>query len=180
MRSLLLAALAAAVFTASASAGHSNGTGPKNDLATGAGKFATIPQPGIFSAMEFSFSAHMTESGIHGNVNFRDVNTATTEGLNGKGSVECFDVRDNRAFVIFDFKDVRPFGEQVQHGALAVEDNGQPSDATPDRAIAAGITGAQGEPLVFPRDCPNALESVATFATLPVASGNVTVHEGTE
>jgi hypothetical protein len=179
MRSLLLAALAAAVFTASASASHSNGTGPKNDLATGSGKFATTSGPGgISTAMEFSFSAHRTESGIHGNVNFRGVDFTGAE-LNGKGQVECFDVRDNRAFVIFEFKDVRPFGGAVQHGALALEDNGQPSDSEPDRAIAAGITGGQGEPLVFPRDCLRALESVSGFATLPVESGNVTVHEGT-
>jgi hypothetical protein len=181
MRSLLLAALAAAVFTASASAGHSNGNGPKNDLATGAGKFATIPQ-GPFSAMHFSFSAHRTESGIHGNVNYHAVNTGTGEELNGKGPVVCFEVRDNRATVVFEFRDVRPFGDQIQFGQLIVEDNGQPSDPMPDRAIATAISGGQGEPPPTqpPTACPPPAPGPGTIALLPVESGNVIVREGTD
>jgi hypothetical protein len=178
MRSLLLAALAAAVFTASASAGHSNGNGPKNDLATGSGKFATIPQ-GPFSAMHFSFSAHRTNSGIHGNVNYHAVNTGTGEELNGRGPVVCFDLRGNQARIIFEFKDVRPFGERFQFGQLFVEDNGQPSDSVPDRALAAALGGGEGEPPPTqpPTECRVPTGDVTM---LPVESGNVTVHEGTE
>jgi hypothetical protein len=177
MRTLLLVALAAAVCTASASAGHSNGTGPKNDLATGAGKFATRPAA-FFSAMEFSFSAHRTNSGIHGNVNFRGVNNATGEELNGHGSIVCFDVRDNKAFVAFEFQGTRPFGENVEFGQLTVEDNGEPSDPVPDRALALGLVGGGGEPPpVPPRECLTVAD-VDFTATLPLESGNVTVHEG--
>jgi hypothetical protein len=182
MRTLLFIALFAAVFTASASAGHSNGTGPKNDLATGSGKFATLPPPGgflPFTAMHFSYSAHMTESGIHGNVNYHAVNTGTGEELNGKGPVVCFDVRDNRARIIFEFKDVRPFGERFQFGQLIVEDNGQPSDTSPDRAIAEALGGGEGgelPPTEPPAQCP----VTSDVFMLPVDSGNVSVHDGTE
>lgn len=173
MRTYLLVALAAAAFAAPASASHSNGTGPRNDLAAGSGTFATTTGPGgTATAMAFSFSAHATNSGIHGNVNFRGAEF-TGEELNGKGEVVCFEVSDNRALVVFEFKDVHPFGPDVDFGLLIVEDNGEPSDPTPDRAIAAGISGEHGAP---PARCPTLAESVGV---LPVESGNVTVHEGT-
>jgi hypothetical protein len=175
MRTLLLVALAAAVLTASASAGHSNGTGPQNDLAAGAGKFATTTGPGGFAtAMEFSFSAHRTQSGIHGNVNFRGVDF-TGEELNGKGAVVCFDILENKALIIFEFEGVRPFGERFQFGQLIVEDNGQPSDPEPDRGLATGFGGGGPEPP--PRDCPTLPSAVGT---LPLESGNVIVHEAIE
>jgi hypothetical protein len=181
MRTILLVALAAAVCTAPASAGHSNGTGPMNDLVAGAGKFATtsVPVPGsetaIATAMAFSVSAHRTESGVHGNVNFRGVDSTGVE-LNGKGSVQCLEVSGNRAMVLFAFEDVRPFGDKFQQGLLLVEDNGEPSDAVPDRGIATSIANAEGAPLTA---CPT-LADVASFATAPLESGNVIVHDGTE
>jgi hypothetical protein len=179
MRTLLLVVLAAAVCTASASAGHSNGTGPKNDLAAGSGKFGTIPSTGVFTAMHFSFSAHRTASGVHGNVNYHGVDTGTGEELNGKGPVVCFDVQDNQALIIFEFKDTRPFGDRIQFGQLIVEDNGQPSDPVPDRAIAAAVGLGQGgaPPPPFPEDC---FTLPSTIPLLPLESGNVIVHEGSD
>jgi hypothetical protein len=175
MRRLTVAGLAAAVFAASASAGNSN-----NDLAAGSGKFATIPQ-GPFSALHFSVSAHRTRSGIHGNVNYHGVDTGTGEELDGKGPVVCFDVRGNRARIIFEFKDVRPFGERFQFGQLLVEDNGEPSDLVPDRALATALGGSEGEPppTTPPTACPPPTPPDAG-GMLPLDSGNVIVREGTE
>ena len=138
----------------------------------GSGKLGTQLAP----ASDFSLSAHSGPAGENprGFVNLRNVNFIGGMGAD-KGHVVCVEVRGKRAFTIAEFKGETSF-PGLPLALIIVEDNGQPSDAMPDRGIAFGVTleglGVAPEDscrVFFNQDIP----------LRPLESGNITVHDST-
>ena len=99
----------------------------------GSGKVA--PRSG--TASEFSLSAHSGPAGedSRGFLNLRNVSSSLGDADAGKGHVVCLEVRGNRAVTLAEFKGETPF-PSFDYAMIVVEDNGRPSDGTPDRRLA--------------------------------------------
>jgi hypothetical protein len=154
-----------------ANATHSEQENPNYDFVTGSGKVGTFPA----TFEEFSVGAHNNtpDRDAHGFLNFRGLEPVGDVDA-GKGHVLCVFVQGNRAAVLAQFKEPMPF-PQHPFAVLLVEDNGEPSDLLPDRAMATGLLP---ESAVQP-GCGFFFISFVAFASSVVTSGNVVVHDGT-
>ena len=154
---LFLALLAALLIPSPASAA------PPQDSVTGSGR--VVGQSG--AASDFSVSAHSGALGENprGNLNFRRVDFPG-EPDKGSSRVLCLQVNGNQAAIVAEFKKDSPF-PGFPFAALYVEDNGQPSDPTPDRGVAFGFSAAVDCTVVF---------GFAGFAQ-PLLQGNVVVRD---
>ena len=143
-----------------------------NDSATGAG--TSLGSGPIGDFLHFTVSAHSGASGEdpRGNIVYRFLDP-NDEGVwpGGKprsADIICVLVDGNTAAVVAEFKKGdRPFGNGYPFLGLLVEDNGQPSDATPDRALATGFSGVTCEEF----------RAAATPHLQPLVSGNVRVDD---
>lgn len=161
-RAFLLSAMVLAAVLPAVAVGAS-----PNDSATGSGRVAGL----LGTSSDFSFSAHSGPAGedAKGNLNFRNTQGFTEN--NGTAAVRCLLVNGNDAIAIGEWKGDDPaewpFGPAFPFAVLFVEDNGEPSDVTPDRGIAFGVTGGS---------CADWYASGNAWA-LPLEQGNVVVRD---
>ncbi|HEU0305020.1 MAG TPA: hypothetical protein VFR32_10625 [Gaiellaceae bacterium] len=140
-----------------------------NDSATGSGRVTDI----FGASSDFSFAAHSGPAGedAKGNLNFRNTQGYTEN--NGTAEVTCLLVTGNDAIAIGEWKGNDPaewpFGPSFPFAVLFVEDNGEPSDATPDRGIAFGVTGGT---------CAD-WYAFGNAIAQPLEQGNVVVYDAT-
>ena len=126
---------------------------PPNDFAVGAGKVPSIET-------EVAFSAHSGPTGEDPSGHFN----ITIGGNEFDGHVTCLAVSGNRAVLGGEYPDFPGSGIFIR-----VEDNGNPSGATPDR-----LTWISGPPAT-PAFCQFLL--TANFFTFPVTQGNIVVND---
>jgi hypothetical protein len=140
------------------------------DGATGSGERAAVPG---FGARKISFGAHDGPNGPSGHAHSQGIGMGA-EFNDASGHVTCLLVDGNRAVIGFEAEQV---GLEEREGwtyMFAVEDNGNPSDATPDRLSVSFV----GPPdLLDPEDCTVGQALYATFA--PITSGNFNVQDAT-
>ena len=140
--------------------------GASPSSATGSGRVADI----FGASSDFSFEAHSGPAGeeAKGNLNFRNTQGYTEN--NGTAKVTCLLVSGNDAIMVGSWKgddpDAWPFGPTFPYAVLFVEDNGQPSGDTADRA----------SPSVSPQACADWL-AFANASALPLEQGNVVVRD---
>ena len=142
---------------------------PSMDKVTGAGTTEGVAGYGDF--LHFTVSAHSGPSGEDpkGNIVYRWLDEADVGvwpgGKPRSADIVCMNVDGNQAVVIAEWKKGdRPFGNSYPWLFLAVEDNGNPSGDTPDRAFVTGVNS------------PNCgLLSSGIGNAVPLVKGNVQV-----
>jgi hypothetical protein len=169
---LLVLAAACAATVALTQAGAGPNARPFDEVsANQAGPYAFAVGAGlrpadIFAERHVAFSAHNGPRGASGEFSSQG---GEHPALTFTGEVTCLFVDGNRAVI----------GGIIRHDALtsdlegtmffaAVEDNGEPPDAVPDRVSAYYLGVPPGE-----LTCEAATSLYPTFA--PIASGNITV-----
>jgi hypothetical protein len=126
-----------------------------NDFAVGEGKFSK-GQP----AEQFNIAAHGSPIYAKGHVRFNSDSFGEA-----RGEVDCLLVSGNQAGIAGTFDD--PPDDQFPYFVVAVEDNGEPSGASPDRAVLIEITAPPG---------PDCGLSTVGFATT-IRQGNIVVKD---
>jgi hypothetical protein len=133
---------------------------PTRDLAAGEGKFSR-GQP----AQQFNVAAHGGPLDATGNVRFNSEGFAEV-----KGTVDCLFVTGNRAGVAGVLaQGIGPSGA-FRFFVLALEDNGEPGGAVPDRAtfeVSTAHTSAA--------DC--GLADAIGLGSTPIVQGNIVVMD---
>ena len=140
--------------------------GGPHDFAAGSGERSAGP----FAPRKIAFTAHNGPNGASGHARSLPATPGTTPLLDFSGHVTCLLTEGNRAVI----------GGVIEQAAeptivgltfmFAVEDNGNPSSATPDQLSAYFI-----DPTLDPEDCATGTALYATFA--PSTSGNLEVND---
>jgi hypothetical protein len=138
------------------------------DQATGSGE---RPAAGGFGPRSVAFSAHNGPNGPSGHIRFHGGGPAP-EFNDSSSHVTCLLVDGNRA-VIGGVMDRAAIEERVGWTVMfAVEDNGNPSGAIPDRLSVSLVDPAE---VLDPEDCT---AGTALYTTLvPITSGNFEVDD---
>jgi len=138
------------------------GAGEAAGLIAGEGKFSTTSAG---ASSQFTITAHGMPGDAQGTVRVNAPSFAW------RGDVECLFVLENRAAASGTLDEPVRQGNLVFPYFLAyVEDNGEPSDAVPDRALVVATTfSVAGSP-----DCGLSLGSLGPA---PLAQGNVVVKD---
>lgn len=160
----IAAAVAACVLAAGIAAMAAKGAGSPYDFAVGAGKGVAV-FGGEFP-FQFTLSAHDGPQGPSGTftVHDPDIGTFTVD-------VQCIQVIGNRAVVAGPLRrPVEESGITFLYAKLDVEDNGEPSGSTPDRADPV---------LLFPSSFERVCSGTAPLSTFlfPLDQGNVVVYD---
>lgn len=164
----LLLSLVAAVGVANAT--HSENEdfdGPPKDFAVGS---ATLLEYVVSSKKaDLSFAAY---SGPLGEDPRGHINPRIEPFAEATSHVTCLGVLGNRAAVAGEVEESSP--GRVRGVAIFAEDNGKPSEQTPDRAGVVRFFALKNTDV-----CPVLLGLVSSgFSLFPVEQGNVTVHDG--
>lgn len=164
MRRYIALTLATFVAAAGLAAVAAQGAGSPYDSAVGAGKGVTV-FGGDFP-FQFTLSAHDGPQGPTGSFTVHDPDLG-----NFTADVQCIQVIGNRAVVAGPLREpVEESGFTFLYAKLDVEDNGEPSGATPDRAAPV---------LLFPPSFERVCSGTAPLSTFlfPLDQGNVVVHD---
>jgi hypothetical protein len=136
---------------------------PPRDKVVGSGRVAGLAG----AADAFNVSARSRADGTNARGKSHQFRVDFTPGGKGKGKVVCMLVQGNEAAVVIEFKGRQPYGPLYPFGALYVQDNGGPSSATPDLALANGYPTA---------DCAEVLAAGPSQAQ-PLLQGNIKVRD---